>query len=114
MRLSDVELSTEEKKALIGFHAFTGNDYVSSFFGKAKLKCWKVLKSDPQYMNAFISLGSTWELDDETFKTLEKYVCELYRNKTNDLILNLTPENVTQHSRTEQQLHTKEAQHPPK
>ena len=30
-------------------------------------------------------------------------VCSLwskYRNKTNDLILNLTPENVTQHSRT--------------
>ena len=81
LRLSDVELSTEEKKALIGFHAFTGNDYVSSFFGKGKLKCWKVLKSDPQYMNAFISLGSTWELDDDTFKTLEKYVCELYGKK---------------------------------
>ena len=32
--LSDEELSTEEKKALTGFHAFTGNDYVSSFFGK--------------------------------------------------------------------------------
>ena len=81
MRLSDVELSTEEKKALIDFHAFTGNDYVSFFFGKGKLKCWKVLKSDPQYMNAFISLDSTWELDDETFKTLEKYVCELYGKK---------------------------------
>ena len=33
-------------------------------------------------------------------------------NKTNDLMLNLTPENVTQHSRIEWQLHTKEAQHP--
>ena len=66
--------SAEEKKALIGFHAFTGNDYVSSFFGKVKLKCWKVLKSDPQFMNAFMLLGSAWEFDDETFKTLEKYV----------------------------------------
>ena len=79
--LSDEELSTEEKKALTGFHAFTGNDYVSSFFGKGKLKCWKVLKSDPQYMNAFISLCSTWGLDEKTFKTLEKYVCELYGKK---------------------------------
>ena len=47
-------------------------------FGKGKLKCWKVLKSDPQFMNAFILLGSAWELDDETFKTHEKHVCELY------------------------------------
>ena len=34
------------------------------------------------------------------------------KNKTNNLILNLTPEKVTQHSRIERQLHTKEAQHP--
>ena len=38
LRLSDVELSTEEKKLLIGFHAFTGNDYISFFFGNRKLK----------------------------------------------------------------------------
>ena len=31
----------------------------------------------------------------------------LHSNKTNDLILNLTPENMTQHSRIERQLHTK-------
>ena len=77
LRLSDVKLSTEEKKALIGFHAFIGNDYVSSFFGKGKLKCWKVLNSDPQFMNAFILLASARELDDETFKTLDKCACEL-------------------------------------
>ena len=34
------------------------------------------------------------------------------KNKTNDLILNLTLENVTQHSGIERQLHTKEARHP--
>ena len=34
------------------------------------------------------------------------------RNITNNPILNLTPENITQHSRIEGQLHTKEAQHP--
>ena len=33
-------------------------------------------------------------------------------NKINDPILNLTPENITQHSGIEWQLHTKEAQHP--
>ena len=34
------------------------------------------------------------------------------KNKTNNPILNLTPENIIQHSRIEEQLHTKEAQHP--
>ena len=32
------------KKPLIGFHAFTGNDYVSSFFRKGKKTCWKTMK----------------------------------------------------------------------
>ena len=41
-----------------------------------------------------------------------KKIDEKIANKTNDLILNLRPENVTQHSRIEEQLHTKEAQHP--
>ena len=37
----------------------------------------------------------------------------IHWNKTNNPpILNLTPENITQHSGTEWQLHTKEAQHP--
>ena len=35
-------------------------------------------------------------------------------NKLHDLMLNLTPENTTQHSRIERQSHTKEAQQPPK
>ena len=38
--------------------------------------------------------------------------CVHNKNKTNHLILNLTPENITQHSGIEWQLHTKEAQHP--
>ena len=32
MWLSDVDMPESEKKCLIGFHAFTGNDYISSFF----------------------------------------------------------------------------------
>lgn len=30
--LGDIEMDENKKKSLIGFHAFTGNDYVSSFF----------------------------------------------------------------------------------
>ena len=34
MWLSDVDMPESEKKCLIGFYAFTGNDYISSFFPK--------------------------------------------------------------------------------
>ena len=46
------------------------------------------------------------QAEDEESKSLEQHIEKhdytlFIRNKTNDLILNLTPENVTQHSRKE-------------
>ena len=38
------ELSSDERSALIGFHNWTGNDYIGSFFRKGKKTCWKVAK----------------------------------------------------------------------
>ena len=37
IEMTSSQLSAEEKKALTGVHAFSGNDYVSSFFGRASL-----------------------------------------------------------------------------
>ena len=34
--IDKMKINEQEKEALIGFHAITGNDYVSSFFGKGK------------------------------------------------------------------------------
>ena len=39
--LASVELAEQHINALLGFHAFAGNDYVSSFFTKEKKTCWK-------------------------------------------------------------------------
>ena len=36
---SSCELSQEQKKALLGLHAFSGNDYVSCIFRKGKQLC---------------------------------------------------------------------------
>ena len=66
------------KKCLIGFHAFTGNDYVSSFFRKGKSECWKVVQKNNRFVNTFSLLGQVWELDEQIFVSLEKYVCHLY------------------------------------
>ena len=77
-RLNQINMDSEVKKSLIGFHAFTGNDYVSSFYNKGKTLCWKVLEKNPKFREAFQDLGSTWELDDKTFDLLNEYVCKLY------------------------------------
>ena len=35
--MTSSQLSAEEKKALIGAHTFSGNDYVSSFFSEGQV-----------------------------------------------------------------------------
>ena len=69
---------TKYKAALIGFHAFTGNDYVSSFFKKGKSTCWKKMKKNQIFIEAFKKLGSSWNVDDSTLEALEHFVCALY------------------------------------
>ena len=44
LQLNSIDMSDEHKSALIGFHAFTGNDYVSSIFRKSKKFRWKLLE----------------------------------------------------------------------
>ena len=41
-RLNSINISNEQQPAIIGFHVFTGNDCVSSFFHKGKKCCWEV------------------------------------------------------------------------
>ena len=63
------------------------------------------------YMNEKLALWQTWESESKAITRNFKHRSNPI-NKTNDLILNLSPENMTQHSRIERQLYTKEAQHP--
>ena len=63
---------------MIGFHAFTGNDYISSFFRKGKTACWKIVEKTSKFVEVFASLGCSWNLQDNVFNGLEEYVCYLY------------------------------------
>ena len=81
MRLSDVDMLESEKKCLIGFHAFTGNDYISSFFRKGKTACWKIVWKNSK----FASLGCSWNLQDNAFNGLEEYFCYLYGFRKKDV-----------------------------
>ena len=43
--LSELNLIKSEKESLLGMHAFFGNDFMSSFFRKSKVHCWKIMKT---------------------------------------------------------------------
>ena len=68
------------KKPVIGFDAFTGNDYVSSFFQKGKMMCWKTMKKNQNFVDALNRLGENWSIDtsDTVIAILEKYTCVMY------------------------------------
>ena len=79
--LSEFQVPDDERKALIGFHAVTGNDYTSAFFGKGKGKCWKVNKSKEEILRGFQVIGENWQLSGDVLKVMEKFTCKLYGSK---------------------------------
>ena len=69
LEINSCGLSDEQRSAIIGLHAFSGNDYLSSFFRKGKATCWK----KAGYVAAFSLLGSTYLVDTEVTQNIEKY-----------------------------------------
>ena len=67
IHLETLNLPDEYRTALLGYHAFTGNDFVSSFFTKGKKKCWSKLKEDPKFVQCFSALGSMGTLSEDQF-----------------------------------------------
>ena len=74
-------LDIEKKRALIGLRAFSGNDYVSSFFRKGKIAFWRQMIKKTDYVNLFANLGTTLQVPEEVEKGLEKFVCAIYGNE---------------------------------
>ena len=74
-------MTEDQKLSLIGFHAFTGNDYNSSFFRKGKQLCWKVLESKPKFVKTFCNLGVSEIPSAMVTEELEEYVSLLYGAK---------------------------------
>jgi len=71
-------LGTSVCLALIGIHTFSGCDSTSAFYGKGKRKAFSVACEKEEYLTAFTKLGSSFNLDQSTFKLLCTYVCHLY------------------------------------
>ncbi len=85
LSVGSIDMSRELKTALIGFHAFTGNDYVSTFFKKSKKQCWRLLEKTNRFVQVLQSLGTDLHLSDSLFAALEEAVCHMYRKKKVDV-----------------------------
>ena len=66
-----MKINEQESEALIGIHAITGNDYISSVFGKGKPKCVETVKC----------LGNSWDVFEALFIDIEEYICAIYNAK---------------------------------
>ncbi|XP_056290830.1 uncharacterized protein LOC130206756 isoform X2 [Pseudoliparis swirei] len=70
-------LGTSVCSALIGIHTFSGCDSTSAFYGKGKMT-FSVACEKGEYLKAFKSLGTHFNLEQSTFALLCQYVCHLY------------------------------------
>ena len=78
LRLSDIDMTDDEEKCLIGFHAFTGSDYTFAFFRKGKAICWKVLCNNSKFLQAFVAFGDEWMPSESLMNSLVVFVCYLF------------------------------------
>ncbi|EDO28806.1 predicted protein [Nematostella vectensis] len=64
--------------ALPGFHAFTGCERASAFFGKGKAKALELLHQNSSFVNLFLEMGMYWQLDEELFQKIQEFTCTMY------------------------------------
>ena len=76
--ISSCDLPIGQRKAILGLHSLSGNDYLSSFFRKGKVTCWKKMCLRDEFITALSILGSGYKVDDAVAEIIEKYVCALY------------------------------------
>ena len=58
--------------SLPAFHAYSGCDYTSAFVRKGKVRPLQLLEKDIKIQEAFSQLADKEEIDEETFKYMEK------------------------------------------
>ena len=81
LELNLCDLTDQQKKSLVGMHAFTGNDYASSFLRNRKQLCWRFVCYNQAFLDLFGKLGTEIHLTDEMYHGIEKYVCRIYGEK---------------------------------
>ena len=75
--LRSLQFSECKYSAMLGLHAFTGNDYLSSFFRTGKERCWKLMQKFEEFEVCFTKLLSEPNLSEDLFESLEEYTALL-------------------------------------
>ena len=78
INLADIIMNENEEDALLGFHAFSGNDYISGFFRKGKSRGWKCMVKTEKFAQLFAELRKSWELEESHALLLEEFLCNFY------------------------------------
>ncbi|KAG1661142.1 hypothetical protein GQR58_021587 [Nymphon striatum] len=83
--LNSISMDDQLKRALIGFHAFTGNDYVSSFLKKGKQMpyCLLVMQRKSQKVVGWLMVKHNW-VDDIFPLEIEEILCDQAYNADDD------------------------------
>lgn len=86
LRLVDVSklskvLGSKLCTALLGVHTFSGCDTVSALSGQGKLKAFKLLEGEPEYLDLFVRIGQEWDVSEELFQITEKFEVNELRYK---------------------------------
>ena len=82
--ISNSSFTVQQQQALVGFHAFTGNDYVSSFLRKSKNLWQKLVKDNVEMLKFFEALGFD-QLTKDLYLKAEKVACRKYGDKKSRL-----------------------------
>jgi len=75
-------LGEDLSAALPAYHAFTGCDYTSSFVRRGKVKPFQLLQKQKQFISAFLHLGLSASVDEDTLLGIEHFVCGMYGRPT--------------------------------
>ena len=60
--ISSSTLPKVQRQALVGIHAFSGNDYVSSFFRKRKIAFWEAMLKMTEFIELFCWIWNGWRV----------------------------------------------------
>ncbi|XP_071817001.1 uncharacterized protein [Apostichopus japonicus] len=88
-------LGIDKARGLLGLHAFTGCDSVSSFYGKGKAKSLSSFLNDDGAVSAMNQLGSHAVVTESLLIECETFVCKLYGSETTTSVNQLRHENFT-------------------
>ena len=70
-------------KQVVGnaLYSFTGCDTISTFVRKGQLVPLKTLKRNKDFIDVFLKLGRSPDIEEQTYEKLEHFVCIMYNKR---------------------------------